>query len=325
MRLATFNIESLDAPPKAKVTVAERAEVLRPLLAGLNADILCLQEVNSQRHRGGQDRTLEALDFLLRDTQYQTFERAASQNAANGHLADVHNLVVLSRFRICSHIELKHTLISPVAYRAVTAIPHESTPRPIYFERPALVAEVALKSGTKLTVINVHLRAPLASAISGQKLSPFSWKSTSGWAEGFFLSGLKRSAQALEIRLAVDHILDADPHSLIAVCGDFNAEDYETPLKILQAAEDDTGNGHLATRTLVTADRAIPQDRRFSVLHHGQPQMLDHILVTRSLARHLNGIYVHNETLSDESEEAGGLNTTLGSYHAPLVAEFSIS
>ena len=187
------------------------------------------------------------------------------------------------------------------------------------------MAEVALANGTKLTVINLHLRAPLASAIAGQKQSPLSWKSTSGWAEGFFLSSLKRSAQALEIRLAVDHILDADSDSLIAICGDFKSEDYETPLKILQAAEDDTVNSRLATRSLVIADRALPHDRRFSVLHRGRMLMLDHILVTRSLAAHLTGVFAENETLRDETAGAGGIDSQLGSYHAPLVAELSIS
>jgi endonuclease/exonuclease/phosphatase family metal-dependent hydrolase len=324
MRLATFNIESLDAPPRAHVQVSERAEVLRPQLVRLNADILCLQEVNSQRLRGGHTRTLEALEDLLTGTQYASYARAATDGARGGALADIHNLVTLSRFPICSYIELKHTLISPLTYQAVTAIPNENMLRPVFFERPALVVEVELQHATKLTVTNLHLRAPLASVIPGQKQSPLSWKSTSGWAEGYFLSSLKRSAQALEIRLAVDHILDADPHSLIAICGDFNAEDYETPLKLLQATEDDTGNSHLAARTLVTVDHDLPQDRRFSVLHRGRPQMLDHILVTRNLAAHLKGVHVHNESLTDESEAPGGLNTTLGSYHAPLVAEFSI-
>ena len=116
MRLATFNLENLDAPPKARHTVAERAAVLRPQLNRLNAAVLCLQEVNSQRHTGTKDRTLDALDILLNGTKYEIYSRAASQGAENGHLADVHNLVILSRFPICFHIELKHTLLPPLAY-----------------------------------------------------------------------------------------------------------------------------------------------------------------------------------------------------------------
>ena len=148
---------------------------------------------------------------------------------------------------------------------------------------PILMAEVETGGGNRLFVFNVHLRAPLATLIPGQKESAFVWKSVRGWAEGFFLSAIKRTGQALELRLAIDELLDADAHARIAVCGDFNAEDHETPLKIVIGAEEDTGNGLLAQRSMVVLDRSLPKDRRFSVLHHGQPQMLDHILVSRSL------------------------------------------
>jgi endonuclease/exonuclease/phosphatase family metal-dependent hydrolase len=324
MRLATFNIESLDASPKDGVMLAERVECLRPQLERLNADILCLQEVNSQKDKGRKDRSLGALEVLLKGTQYEDYELAATRGAEGGGLADVHNLVTLSRFPILSLIEIRHTLLPPPVYQMLTSAPPDAAPRHVYFERPALVAELACPGSRCLTIVNVHLRAPLASPVAGQKLSPFSWRSTAGWAEGFFLSSLKRNAQALEIRLALENMFDADPQSLIAVCGDLNAQDHETPVKILQAAEEDTGNGHLATRSLIVADRAIPQDRRHSVLHHGRPQMLDHVLLSRSLGGFLKSIELHNEALSDEADGAGTLHNTPGSYHAPLVATFAI-
>ena len=65
MRIATFNLESLDLSPKAEVTLEARAEVLRPALERLEADILCLQEVNGQHVAGQRHRTLAALDQLL--------------------------------------------------------------------------------------------------------------------------------------------------------------------------------------------------------------------------------------------------------------------
>jgi predicted extracellular nuclease len=136
---------------------------------------------------------------------------------------------------------------------------------------------------------------------------------------------MKRSAQAVEARMMVDHLMDAEPHRLIIVAGDFNAADYETPLKILVGAEEDTGNGRLGARSLVVLDRSLPEDRRFSVLHHGRPEMLDHILVSRPLLAHFRSIEVHNETLSDEVVGYGKTKHQTASYHAPLVAEFSIS
>ena len=53
MRIATFNLESLDLPPKARVPLEVRAEMLCPALERLQADVLCLQEVNGQ-HTAGQ-------------------------------------------------------------------------------------------------------------------------------------------------------------------------------------------------------------------------------------------------------------------------------
>ena len=72
----------------------------------------------------------------------------------------------------------------------------------------------------------------------------------------------------------------------IVVAGDFNAGDHETPLKILAGAEEDTGNGLLAARSLAILDRSLPEDRRYSVMHHGRPEMLDHILCSRAMLAH---------------------------------------
>ncbi len=321
MRIASFNLENLDLVSRSGVTIEERADVLRPQLGRLRADILCLQEVNGQRSGHEVHRSPHALDALLQGTPYETFHRATTSGPGGSGVAGVHNLVILSRKPILAHRELRHTTLPPINYRSVTADPPASG-EPVYFERPILMAEIESAGGRPLFVFNVHLRAPLATPIPGQKESSAVWKSVRGWAEGFYLSGLKRSGQALELRLAIDDLLDADPHAAIAVCGDFNAEDHETPLKIVIGAEEDTGNGLLANRSMVVLDRTLPKDRRFSVLHHGRPQMLDHILTSRSLFGHFSTIEVHNETLEDEVVGAAKVQRSLSSFHAPVVAEF---
>ncbi|MDH3739793.1 MAG: endonuclease/exonuclease/phosphatase family protein, partial [Alphaproteobacteria bacterium] len=48
LRLATFNLENLDAAPGVSPPLAARIEVLRPQLVRTQADILFLQEVNGQ-------------------------------------------------------------------------------------------------------------------------------------------------------------------------------------------------------------------------------------------------------------------------------------
>lgn len=323
MRIATFNLESLDDDAPGGVRVADRAAVLRPQLERLAADILCLQEVNAQHRKGEAVRALDALDTLIAGTPYAAFHRAVSAGLSGTGPADVHNLVTLSRWPIVEHRDVRHTHVPALRYTPVNACPPATAPLEVTFDRPVLAVSIRPEDGGLLSVLNVHLRAPLATPIPGQKEAPFVWRSVSGWAEGFFLSSLKRAAQALEVRMLVDALLDEDPGRRIVALGDFNAVDHATALAILVGAEDDTGNGRLAGRSLAVLDRSLPEDRRFSVLHHGRPEMLDHILVSRALLGRFRRIEAHNETLVDETTGPGRLRHAVSSYHAPLVAEFA--
>ena len=323
MRLATFNLESLDLPPKASVPLEVRAEVLRPTLGRLHADVLCLQEVNGQHLAGSRERHLVALDQLLAGTRYADYERTVTTGRGGRGVADVHNLVTLSRFPIRAHRELLHGFVPPPRYRLQTANPPSVDAQDVRFERPLLATEVELPGGEPFTVINLHLRAPLAAVVPGQKLEPFVWRSVGGWAEGYFLAAMQRAGQGLEVRLCLEQLFDADPHRLIAIAGDFNAEDGEVPVRIIVGAEESTGNAVLSGRSLVVLDRAVAQDRRWSILHHGRAQMLDHILVSRRLYSRFIAIEVHNETLGDELIGYARHMQAASSYHAPVVADFT--
>jgi endonuclease/exonuclease/phosphatase family metal-dependent hydrolase len=324
MRLATFNIENLDMGPDVAVPFETRAAALRPALERLGADILCLQEVNGQHVAGAPERRLVALERLLEGTRYQGFVRSATTGPSGQGVNSVHNLVTLSRFPIAEHREVRHERVAPLIHSFITGTARTAGPQPVSFDRPLLVAAIELPGGQCLHVVNLHLRAPRASPVAGEKLDAATWRTTAGWAEGYFLSSLKRTAQALELRLVVDGLLDRDPDGLIAVAGDFNAEDHETPLRLVAADEDDTGNSGLAARALVVLDRAIPPERRCSVLHRGRPQMLDHILASRCLAGRLRSVEVHNEGLRDEALAAAEPVGVAGSLHAPVVAEIDL-
>ncbi|MDH3579858.1 MAG: endonuclease/exonuclease/phosphatase family protein [Hyphomicrobiales bacterium] len=323
MRIATFNLESFDMPPRAAIPLEDRISILRPQLTRLAADIICFQEINGQREKPGAKRELIALERLLEGTPYADFERAAT-TGADGDVADVHNLVVVSRFPIKDFCQIRHNLVDAPVYRSVTAIPAEYEARPIEWDRPILGATLELGDSPTLHIFNTHLRAPLAAPVAGQKEAPFVWKSAQGWAEGYFLAAVKRAGQALELRLAIDQVLDTDPEALIAVCGDLNAEDHETPLRITLATEEDTGSGKLAQRALVPLERSISQDRRFSVIHHGRPLMLDHMLVSQSLLGFFRHLEIHNEALGDELVGYRKVDKPPGSFHAPMVAKFAL-
>jgi endonuclease/exonuclease/phosphatase family metal-dependent hydrolase len=326
MRIASFNLETLDDAPEAGPPFAERLRILRPQLDRLRADVLCLQEVNAQKVDPAKHapRAFRALDALLAGTPYAGCSRVHSTLRDERGPLDVHNLVILSAPAIRRHSQHWNDLVPPLAWRALTAVPPAAAAEPVVWDRPILHAAVALADGRTLHVFNVHLRAPLAAFVAGQKTGAFAWKTTAGWAEGFYLATVKRAGQALETRLAIDALFDADPGALIVVCGDMNAEVNEMPLRLLRAEEEDTANGALASRVLVPLERAVSQSRRFSVLHAGQRLMLDHILVSRALMGAFRGIEIHNEALEDEVVGYALAGGSPESYHAPLIAEFDL-
>lgn len=322
-RLATFNLENLDDRMGADGDFADRLAVLRPQLRRLRADVLCLQEVNAHTVEGKHGpRAATGLDRLVDGTDYAGYHRVISMNRGGRRPADHHNLVILSRFPILSHGQVWHDLVPPPAVLPVTARPPAAEAQPVEWDRPILHAAIDLGHGRVLRVVNVHLRAPRAAWLPGQKTEHGRWLSVAGWAEGFYLAAIKRAGQALEARLLVDSLFDADDQALVAVVGDFNADDREAPVRTLRGDEEDTGNGHLAARMLVPAERGLSESRRFSVIHHGQRVTLDHILLSRPLLGSLVGCEIHNETLGDELVSPARVWQSPDSFHAPMVAEF---
>ena len=164
----------------------------------------------------------------------------------------MHNLVTLTRFPIMATCEIHHAHVPPAIHQLLAAAASEL--KTITFERPVLWTQVDVGLGLPLSVINVHFRAPLAASIPGQKETPFVWSSVAGWAEGYYIAALKRTGQALETRLLVESILAKTADAPILVAGDFNADDYETPLKIVVGASEDTGNARLQTHELHVLD-----------------------------------------------------------------------
>ncbi|HAU29293.1 MAG TPA: endonuclease [Rhodospirillaceae bacterium] len=322
-RIATFNLENLDEPLSGNVPFADRLAILRSQLQRLRADIICFQEVNSQRITSGGGRELLALTHLLQGTPYEGWPMAAAGGVSGDEIADRHNLVIVSRWPFVARQVFRHALVPPPMVQVMTSEPAQAAPQAVEWDRPVLHVEFEI-GGRQVHLINIHLRASLAAFIPGQKVGPVAWQRVSSWAEGFYLASIKRAGQALEVRFLIDRIFDADPEAFIIVAGDFNADDGEVPLRIVRGDEEDTRNGKLAGRMMVPIDRNVPQGQRFSVIHAGRAMMLDHILVSRPLLGWFRKAEIHNEALGDEVIAASEIEQSPESFHAPLVAEFEV-
>jgi exonuclease III len=68
----------------------------------------------------------------------------------------------------------------------------------------------------------------------------------------------------------------------------------------------------------------VPEPARFSLIHRGRGEMLDHILVSRSLLASYRTTEIHNELLHDESVAFADDRKFPESDHAPVVAVFEL-
>ncbi|MBT2449251.1 endonuclease/exonuclease/phosphatase family protein [Streptomyces sp. ISL-43] len=326
IRIATFNLENFDETlPTDHPSLADRIELMRPQITRLRADIVCFQEVHGQE-RPAQPRELIALKELLVGTNLDGAP-LVSTKAADEAVFRLRNLVIATHLPVIKHQQLKNDLVAEPRYQRLTAQPPDAAPVPIIIERPILHAQIDIDHaapGRLLHVITVHLKSKIPSDIPGQVADPDKgiWHTADGWAEGSFLSSMKRMSQALEVRRLVDQILNDDPDARIIVAGDFNAEPEEVPVLAICGNVEDTNNGELATRVLVPIERTIPGEARYTLFHHGRGQMIDHMLVTRNLLAHYRGSEIHNEILHDDSIAFATDTKYPESDHAPVVATF---
>lgn len=327
IRIATFNVENLDDSHAAsEPSLDERIAVLRPQLMRLNADIVCLQEVHGQKV-GGQPRQLLALARVLEGTPYAEYHQAVT-TGPDGQIFDQRNLVILSSFPIVSSQQYRNDLVRPPQYRMVTAVhadPQESDQaKDIIWERPILHAAIELAPGLILNLINVHLKSKNPTSIPGQTVphKEYIWRSIGGWAEGYFLSSMKRVGQAFEVRRLIDNLFDDDPDAWIVAAGDCNSDLNDVPLQTLRGDVENTSNAELAMRIMVPCERTIPEPARFSLLYQGRGEMLDHLLISRGLLAFYQRSEIHNEILHDELAAFADDRKFPEFDHAPVIAEF---
>jgi len=322
IRVATFNLENFDETPAGvRPSLADRISFMRPQVQRLRADVVCFQEVHGQE-RAGQPRDLHALRELLTGTNLEGCQLVSTKPKDDG-VFNERNLVVATHLPVLSRQQLRNELVAAPTYRRLTAKPPDQFPIEINVERPILHVKLDV-AGAPLHVINVHLKSKIPTDIPGQTIDAFTWRSADSWAEGSFLSSMKRMAQALEIRRLVDQLLDQNPDARIVVAGDFNATPDEVPVLAIRGQVEDTGNGALARRVLVPIENSVPESSRYTLFHRGHGEMLDHMLVTRNLLAHFRGTEIHNEVLHDESQSFATDIKYPESDHAPVVATFHL-
>lgn len=334
-RIATWNLENLDedkldqnGEPRSPL-FEDRAEIIVPSLNRLKADVICFQEINGQE-RQGQPRSLISLQTLLDRSRYHNYKLVSTTLVGKTDVYDERNLVIAYRpeLTLIETRQIKHdpdVLPSKPIYKIATVA--NSDPKELSWERPLLYASFRTPAGDVLHVLNVHFKSKLPTNIEDQKVSRFVWKSAGGWAEGFFLSSIRRVGAALEARVFLDQIFASareqnDPEPMIVICGDFNADSDEVPVMAIRGRVEETGNSKIAHTQMFPCENTIPESSRYTLFHHGRGEMIDHLLISRGMLQYYCGAEIHNEVLTDESIAFRGDSTFPAPDHAAVVALF---
>lgn len=158
--------------------------------------------------------------------------------------------------------------------------------------RKPLVVELEV-DGERLTVIVCHLRSKGGDdALFGRSQPPVRESED------------QRGSQTILIRRLVDEQLAANPEAHIVVLGDLNDFEFRRPIETL------------AAEPMVNLMNHLPEPERWTYVYQGNSQILDHIIVSPSLADsaeidvlHLNSANPANQRPSD---------------HDPVIARFKL-
>lgn len=188
--------------------------------------------------------------------------------------------------------------------------------------------------GQKVHVIGAHLKSKLLTFPNGQ----FSTKDEDLRARVGGIALLKRAAEAVTLRLAANKIIAKNDVDALILLGDLNDGPEAATTQILYGP---TGS-QPGTNAFVTPDQGdgarlfnlagfIPKEQRFTRIHNGEGELIDHVLVSKELVtdgagkRVLPVVYtVAASRLPSIDDNPNERAQAPSSDHAAVVAEFSL-
>jgi predicted extracellular nuclease len=297
LRVATYNVLNLfDAQNDAdKKVIADKIEFLAARILESEADVVGLQEIGSEK--------------LLNELVLSLEKHAPYTHLVVG-TPDVRGI----RNAIVSRLPFKSS-------RVLTS-PNLDFPRFVEGDPPPFGARLPLRRGVvhaevdagdfgSVDVLVVHFKSgrgvPLRNA-AGEPIAPVVSRD---YGEATVRALVFRAAEALFVRGAVDELL-ADPRRKVAVIGDFNDVVDSVPVRIVR------GGG---PTLLQSCTELVAKENRYTVLHGGNRQTIDHVLVSWDLRNALKNCSILNELLRDH--DAGFSDAPRAdSDHALVVASF---
>ncbi|MER6133478.1 endonuclease/exonuclease/phosphatase family protein [Streptomyces sp. NPDC001815] len=312
MLLGTWNLENLYRPggafgPRTEAAYKAKLTSLAAVVRELDPTLLGVQEV-------GDPEALEDLAGVLDgDWHIVLSEHPDSRGIRVGFLSRTAPRTITD------------TNDFPAPLRAVQGDDDgEPVPRT---GRGILAVEVAAQ-GMTLSVAVCHLKSKLLT-YPGKRFQP---RDEGERARYGAYALFRRAAEATTLRTVADGLLDGKGKTRnVAVLGDLNDEVTAATTQILQGpAGSEIGTVGFERPDQGDAARLwniaplIPEEQRFSRVHAGRPELIDHILVSRLLLDHVTGAGtgapVQEAPLPSVDEDPAARRDAAGSDHAPVWA-----
>ncbi|MGX1909166.1 endonuclease/exonuclease/phosphatase family protein [Streptomyces phaeochromogenes] len=312
MLLGTWNLENLYRPggdfgPRGEDAYKAKLAALASVVTELDPTLLGVQEV-------GDPEALEDLAAMLDgDWHIALSEHPDSRGIRVGFLSRP------------KPRKITDTNAFPEPMRAVQS---DDDSEPVSRTgRGILTAEITVR-GTTLTVAVCHLKSKLLT-YPGKRFQP---RDEGERARYGAYALYRRAAEATTLRTIADGLLDGKGKERnVAVLGDLNDEVTAATTQILQGSP----GSEIGTAGFERPDKGdaarlwniaplIPEKQRFSRVHAGRPELIDHILVSRLLLDHVTaagtGTPVQETPLPSVDEDPGKRRDAAGSDHAPVWA-----
>lgn len=164
--------------------------------------------------------------------------------------------------------------------------------------RGALRIDVEPTPGVRIRLLAVHLKSKLVTYPSPGEENRFSPTDENERSRGEGLALLRRTAEAVAVRVYLNALMKADAGAHTLVLGDFNDEPRAATSQIIAGPEDadvtsDDKIDPMRLYNLVDSiprrgdesndKRFLPEQERFSRMYQGRRQLIDHILASKGL------------------------------------------
>lgn len=294
LTIATYNIENFSANKKdtsdekvRRLAYAIKYNLKMPDIIGVQE----MQDNNGTMNDGTTDASLSAKRLIdaiqaIRGPKYEYVEIAPENNKDGG--APGANIRV-GFFYNPSRVKLAQKPV--LLEKNVVRIGQNNT----LFDdtRKPLAAEFTFQ-GQNIVVISNHLNSKLGDASPFGKIQPLVLKSEA-----------RRVQLAEEVNGFVKGIQGRHANAPVVALGDMNDFDFSKPMQALK--------GDIMKEMLET----VPQENRYTYIHDGNAQVLDHIFVTNNIAPHTIVDPVHLN--SNVMEEHGRMSD-----HDPVLAQIDL-